>query len=526
MTTTTTPPQADVHLEVSLAAVEGSTRRELTGLAVPYGEETDRPDHVLGTSRMRIDAAALAEAGAQLYYGHDHLGNGLPVGRVTDATSTDTGLIVTARVSETPKGDEVLTLCRDEVLTRFSIGFTPVSWHVEDEDDLLVYDDVEVFEVSVVPRPQYDSARIEAVLHQPPPTRKAPVMTETLDHTEALTALQASQDSLTQSLSALERQLVTLGESAAADGPPIDVPGHSYGEFLQMLSRGEPGTMDFLAYVGGVVGDLGDWVKDSWVGDIIRIVEKPRHAMSFFESGPLPATGMGVEFGKLLADTTDVDVQAAEGDVLPYGKVTFTTETASIDTYGGWGELSRQEIERAPINVVERFFVHLIRRYGIATENAVRTVLATATGAKSIAATDLTTADGWITFLVEAAAHLDDKGLAPEAVFVSKDVFIDLATLRDGQATDAPRLLNRDSGQVSVTGLTGDLFSVPVKMLGSLPADTVRVASSSAIKTFEAAGAPFRLQDEDITNLTKAFSCYGYLAVAAQEPDAIVVPGV
>lgn len=356
-------------------------------------------------------------------------------------------------------------------------------------------------------------------------------MTDTLVKPEEIETLAAAQTSLAESVETLSRQVATLGDSVtlASDAPPVEIPGDSYGEFLSMLAQKggpAPEAEAFLAYVGGVVGDLGDWVKDTWVGDIIRVVEKPRHAIEFFEKAPLPATGMGVEFGKVLADTTAVGEQVAEGDVLPYGKITFETDTASLKTFGGWGEMSFQEIQRSPFAVTQKFFEALARRYGVTTEAAVRGRLAAAVGAHSVAGTNLTTADGWIAFVVKAASYLDSKGLSPECLFVDEDTFIDLATLRDGAATDAPRFLNRSSGSISVTGLTGDVFNMPVRMLGTLPTGTVRIADSAAIKTFEASGSPFRLADTDITNLTQAASVYGYMAVAEQEPDAIVVPGV
>lgn len=525
MTTAPVKP-TPTFLEADLDLVDEADSWEVTGLAVPFGEEMARPHWATGATRQRIDGATVLE-GSQLFYGHDHLNGGLPIGLITEATPEDAGLRIKASISKTPKGAEVRTLLLDGVLSKFSVGYFDDVWRVEEDGALLVHENVNVFETSVVPRPQYDSAVVDGVLHTlhpaaPTPQEGSTPMTDTLVKPEDITAL-------SEAVSTIERQVATLGTTLAqgnASGPDVPVPGESFGEFLQMVAAGEPGTLDFLAYVGGVVGDLGDWTKDSWVGDIIRVVEKPRHAMEFFEKGPLPASGMGVEFGKILADTVTVGKQEAEGDVLPYGKITFTTDRASLDTYGGWGEMSKQEVERSAMQVVERFFTALVRKYGVVTEAAVRSRLAAATGAHSVAGTDLSTADGWIRFMVKAASHLDAKGLAPEAVFVSEDVFIDLATLRDGAATDAPRLLNRDSGSMSVVGLSGDLFSVPVKMLGTLPADTVRVADSAAIKTFESAGAPFRLQDEDITNLTNAYSCYGYLAVAEQEPDAIVIPGV
>jgi hypothetical protein len=42
----------------------------------------------------------------------------------------------------------------------------------------------------------------------------------------------------------------------------------------------------------------------------------------------------------------------------------------------------------------------------------------------------------------------------------------------------------------------------------------------AAITTFESAGAPFRLTDEDVVELSNKLSVYGYLACASIEPLA------
>ena len=46
--------------------------------------------------------------------------------------------------------------------------------------------------------------------------------------------------------------------------------------------------------------------------------------------------------------------------------------------------------------------------------------------------------------------------------------------------------------------------------------------SSEAIVIQESPGAPFRLSDQDITDLTNVFSVYGYAAHYAPAPSAIV----
>jgi uncharacterized protein len=500
-----------LEFQVLAPTPEQQAKREFTGLALPYGEEMNRLDIWTGATRQVFDPeSAKVRENAQVFYGHDHQALGMPVGRIKAWKHTPKGLEITGRLAKTAKAEDVYTLMTPDedgkaVLDRLSVGYMPVKNVLEDadtKDPLLRHLEVDVFETSIVPTPQYDSARVSQVLSVTPRKETSMTTTTTEPETQEGLATQGDIQALSGSLDNLERRLATLSTGTTDDGH--QVPFTSYGEFVQALSKGEDEAMQFLAYVGGVVGDLDGWVKDSWVGDLYRPMAERRRVLNLFETSPLPASGMQVEYGKLLADTTQVGVQAAEGDALPYGKITFTTDTAPLVTYGGWGEMSRQEIDRSAIAVVEKFFQALIRRYNQATEAAVRAAAVDPANATELttAVPDLGTVDGWVDFLV------------------GRDIFKDLAKMRLG--TDGPFFLDRNSGTVNVTGLSGEVFNVPVVPVNQN--GLVRVCDASAIRSFEAGGAPFRMQDDDIVHLTKAFSIYGYMAVAAQDVTAIIRP--
>lgn len=529
------PGATPVFLEAHLKAATGE-KRELIGLAVPYDEETERRDWFRGTSRMKILKAEVAD-GAQIFYGHDHLGNGLPIGLITSSEQADKGLKITARISETPKGEEVLTLCRDGVLTKFSIGFMEDSWHVEGEGaeggSLLVHDLVQVFETSVVPRPQYDTAVIESVLNQQLHDRKAPpTMTDTLVKPEdvtalstAVTSLESTVTSLGQSIETIDRKVATLGDLGNADGASSS--GFlSYGEFLKAVAGNDSTAMEFLAFVGATTDDLGGHVSDAWVGDLLRELEAKRQVISFFGTSPLPAEGMGVEYGlvKPVADTTAVAEQLAQGDTLAYGKIEFDTDRAPLKTYGGWTSWARQVVDRAGPAIVEKFFRALYRRYQQTTEAAVRTTAMLAANSVEVGTTahDLSDPDGWVDYAVDAASYLDDRGLTLDGFLVAKDVFKSVAKMRVG--TEGEFFLDRSSGSVNLTGLSADLFNVPVILVPNATAGAVRGASKEAIDVWEDGKAPFRLQDSDITNLTEAMSIYGYMAHAVTDEEGITRP--
>ena len=140
----------------------------------------------------------------------------------------------------------------------------------------------------------------------------------------------------------------------------------------------------------------------------------------------------------LKSDTHTVAKQAKEGDSLPFGKVTFGDESAVIDTYGGYGDLSRQRIERMPVGDVSFEMRCLTAAYARATENAARTALYGSI--EAIGDTDKLavgkTADAlkpndWIDLIIDASAKFDDVNATLDYIGVSPDVFKAIAHLTD-----------------------------------------------------------------------------------------------
>lgn len=536
------------------------------GIALPYGEELARFDWLTGATRWLFEAgSALFREGAQLFFGHDHLTLGMPIGLVLDVQQTDAGAKIRAKISKTEKGREVYTLARDGVLARFSVGLDRESpetkTRVEDADSdapLLVFESIPVWETSIVPNPAYQSARIEAVLNnQRGPNMKCTKCGQVHANgvvecqADALAAYQAQQQQqdpnnlagqvaeLSAGLDVVTRQLATFGDNlgaGATSAPPIELPA-SYGDFLMGLATNDKVALDFLAFAGTNTGELitADWLDGTWVGEMRdRLVER-RRVLNLFRTRPLPAKGMRIEFGRVLDDSgVQVGKQVNEGDLLPYGKLAFDPgASAPVETFGGWGDMSRQVIERSDVAVVEKFFEALFNRYLQVTEaraHAVAMNPANASLSQTGVAHTFATADGWIDFVLDAAFALDDQGLPLEFLLVSRPIFRMLAKLRDGEQGDAPRMLDRTTGTIQITApanrgsLSGQMFNLPVIPLKSTDPNMVRAGNGDAICTFEAPGAPFRLQDDDITNLTSAFSLYGYAAWGDEDNRALIRP--
>lgn len=497
--------------------------REFTAVGVPFDVTIE---HEFGAESFAPGSVREPAGGAIVLYVH-----GEPIGRVIASTATDAGYQVTARLSDTTTGREVWTLISDGVLRSMSLGFVPIKWHRDPETNVLIFDDVIAREFSVVPFPAYAGAAIDpATLRHQPTTTTHPRKATRMDDDDLTRADLAP---LEESLEDLRRSVAQLGTPAGTDAVPAAAHRfRSMGDFLKAAAQGDPEAAEFhRAYTGGTISDAA--LSATFVGDLIKLVRDRRRVMDLFSTGTLPAEGSSVDYRQLASDSTEVTKQLAEGDPLPMGKVTLTRKNAPVETYGGGAELSLQEVLRGTGVELQTTLTALAIRYARATDAAVAaTVNATmTTQAAGTAGSDYltlgagATADDWLDLIIDGAVVFEDRGFQLSGLVAGVDRFKELVHLKDGDR----RLMavTSDStgmkvGHVNVPGLTGDLATVPVHLVPKLAPSTLGMFDPIAVKVLESAGAPAQLQDENILNLTKAWSLYGFMARLVPFPTALV----
>lgn len=491
-------------------------KREVTGIAVPYGQVTDRVGYLERFDKGSVEAF---DGAIKLYDRHQEI-----IGQVIDGEDTDEGFVITARISKTTRGNDVYEMLRDGTMDKFSVGFIPVEDRMD--GDVLVRTKVKVHEVSVVDLPAYAGAQVLAV-REGVAVAKDSVSTATENNNEKgdihmsentiHTIEVASVEDLRATVADMERRMAVLADrdDAAVSAPQF----RSGGDFLKALASGDKEARDFATTVEAGV------VNASWVGGAQRLLDENRNTLNLFTKAALPASGNSVEFPAMLATGTGtVGRQVAEGDLLPYMEVSVDTATAPVYTYGGYSSLSRQAIERSDIGYLELVLRYQTLQYAKATNKVVRdTLVAGATAGGTLAADD---AGAWIELVSDTADDISNvTGYAADFIVVSSDVFMRLAKLAD--TTGRPVFVVNGDGQntwgnVNIKGRTASIAGIPVVVDSGLAANSAFVANANAITVFESAGAPFRLQDEDILRLTKDFSLYGYMAVGATAPAAAV----
>ena len=475
--------------------------RTVEGLAVPYNDTID----IGGGWSERFEKGAIdLTANVKLFRDHEDI-----IGVVTEMTESDEGLMIKAKISETVLGNETLNLVKDGAIRSFSVGFIPVT--DEKKDKTIIRKKVNLKEVSLVAFPAYDKAEVLSVREE---TNQEEISMEntTPDYTSAIEEVRNHAEEL-------ERRLDVI---ASEKTPSVSAPQfRSYGQYVKAVASG-----DLDAYRVFTGADSADTImKNAWVSDTVRILNAGRPTYSVFSSGALPPDGMNVEYPKINTNTIDVANQAVEGDTLAYGKLTLTSATAPIKTYGGYTDMSRQVVERSSINYVDTAFRAMVAKYASVTNAAMRQQLITDAALFNQSALGAWTSAEIIDSLAEAATKVNgDTGLPLEFILVSSDVFRLMAKTVD--TMDRPILSNTGAtvntwGNINPVGLTGNVLGLPIVVDPSLAALSFYAGNSAAITTYESAGAPFRLNDEEITNLTNSFSVYGYLGIAVSDPKAL-----
>lgn len=507
---------------VCLRATDEGDGRTLEGVAVPFGAVIDTWD-----GRETFDRECVFDDvdAAKLCYQHGEL-----IGRITGAEPRDDGLHITARISDTQRGRDVVALLRDGALDSLSVGFIPVESET-DRDGVTHRKRVRLLETSVVSWPAYEAAKITGQRSADTLDNKTNNTTESEEPrmdpeiTETLAAIKDEQRSIK----------AALAKGGAAEAPkPIGSEYRTAADYLQALYRGDDAAVQLMHECRDLIatGDTGN--TTAWIADDLRLIEMRRKVTNILTHDTLPDKGMTMEYNVVATDTTTTAKQTAEGGALPFGKVTFGTKSVGIDTYGGYTTLSRQTIERSTTPMLNTALSALRNAYAKATETAVREYLYATIAAQrdatsdankidAPAALDAMTIDQWAGLIMDAAELADDRNVSLTRLGVSKDVMAALIRLKDtgtrffdlsGDGSDT-------IGDFDLTGIAGKFLRVPVQMLPSAPAGTACFIDPEAVTVWES-GGPTQLSDGDPTKLTENYSVYGYMAVAATQPLGLI----
>jgi len=488
----------------------GTEERTITGLAVPYGQDAN----IGGQYIERFAPGAIRSIeDVKLFYQHDE-----PIGKVIAGRETEAGFEIMAKVSATPRGDEVLTLMRDGVLNKFSIGFVPVEQ--TREGNVVTRTLVDAKEISVVSFPAYSGAEIQQVREEttePQPEEESEVtMSENME-LDVRTALDEVAEL---------RRVVEAGQTVTT--PAVAGSEYrAYGEYVKGLVSGEEAAQNLLRTATTSADTV---LLPGWLGQINNLVENNRPTLNAFSRAALPAAGLTVEYAKVSSNTLVVDQQDPENEALAFGNIAIDTVSANVKTYGGYTSFSRQTIERSSVAFLDTAFRALAIQYAKKTNANVIATLGALTWTGKIFDADGGTAASLLEGISGGAAYIGEKtGLRPEFIICDPNSYSKIVSIAGVAGTPIVNIDGTGSntvGNANVPALQARIFGLDVIVDFQLSTGTVYLANSAAVQVLESAGAPVRLNDNmgtaSVTSLTNSISVYGYQAITVPFEDAIV----
>jgi HK97 family phage prohead protease len=486
--------------------------RTIVGLAVPYGQEID----LTGNLKERFEAGAIQNLeDVKLFYGHEE-----PIGKVVEGRDTEEGYEIVARISDTPRGNEVYTLLKDDVLNRFSVGFFPVKDRKEGQT--IVRELVDLKEVSVVPFPAFEGAKITEVRSEIEIEESEEVVASPIEsESETMENIELDVRTVQDEVAEL-RRVIEAGQTVSA-AAPATAKFRSQGEYAKALLVGDE---DAKALARAASTSADTVALPGFLGYIDNLINTNRPALSVFSRAALPAAGLTVEYAQVSANTLAVGVQDPENEALSFGNLTIDSVSANVITYGGYTEMSRQTVERSSVNYLDTALRALSIAYANATNAALITTVQGLDYTGKVFDVSAGTSAALIAGLTDASTYIfKNSGLRPEAIVVGTTAYKFLLSVQgeDGRPVvlvDGAGVNNL--GSANVPGLSGQIMGLPIIVDPAMTATKAYVANSAAIQTLESAGAPVRLSSEDITTLTDAISVYGYMAITVPFAKAIV----
>ena len=494
------------------AKIDGLT---VEGIGVPFNREIE-----FGGWYEQFAPGSIDDEGAILRYGHTE-----PIGVITHAEDTEAGRKITARISDTQRGRDIAQLIRDGVLTKFSIGFEPLEYSTDEnqESTHITYTRVKAREFSVVEFPAYDTATISEIRKQP---ETEPVRTQHMNIedirsqiTEAITPLTSAIDDCEREIRSLRTQNATSAET------PFEF--RSFGAYLKALAARD--EMATRAFEGATIGQTV--ARPAWLGSLEKRMDAKQIVTNLFtHTTDLPAEGMTIEYAvKKGATTIGIDNDHKEGEALPTGKpAAYEVKSAPVLTYAGGAEISFEAVERASISLLDDMLFDQAFAYATAIETKTREVFNTAvttaetTPLKTIASLRAATVNDWTEFVLALIDAYDATPYVLDGLAVSPAVFQALAGLdRAPKALQFSGAPVDHQGTITLPSGRGDFATITVQRIPNWTGNHAVGYAREAIRIKEAPGAPYRLQDSQIFSLTKQFAVYGYASHFAPKPELI-----
>jgi HK97 family phage prohead protease len=504
------------------AAKDGSPKRTITGIALPYNVEAT----VSGGQTVSFLPGSLPTEGKapKLYMSHDST---QAIGLVTERSDDDEAMYFTAKVSTTALGDEALVLAADGVLDSVSVGVNPTKFSYN-EDGVMIVEAADWMELSLVPQPAFSGATITDVAASIPTSEDdLSNNTETAPDEPEPTESEETEVSETPAPEVIQA-------SALFAQPKRKFAMPSAGEYLAAMHAGGDTFANVNAAYKEAVRDqqtalqaaAGDVLTTDTpgllpvpvLGPLFQDLNFVRPVVSAFGARSMPNTPSKTFVRPTITTHTSAATQT-EGSAVSATTMVIASNTVTKATVAGQVTLTMQDMDFTDPAAMNLILNDLAGEYLIATDNIAADALVagkTASGSTwTVTAGDPTSL---INSLYDAAREIaEDSNYFPTHLCVSPDVWEKLGAQLDankrpvlGYTTNG--VLGQNSlGRVGGLGYNSmDVMGLTLVVDNNFAAGTMLVTYAPGFEIYEAQQGVLSIANP--STLSRTFSYYGYFS--------------
>jgi HK97 family phage prohead protease len=493
-----------VSLPVTLDAAAGEeSPRTITGVAVPW----DTPATVSsGESVMFKRGAFDVNAKApKLIEGHDMT---QLRGVVTELVEAEEGLLFTAKFAKTRAADEAIELVKAGAYDSVSVGAIPVKYKF-DKNGTMVVSKANLVEISLVAQPAFADAVItEIAASQPDEVEEVvepqPDIPEEETMSQETPAVEASAEIVPTApiVFAQARKEVALPTAAEYIAAAI-AGGDAWHQMSAALKAAAPDV---------ITDDTPGILPLPIVQPVYNNFRGIRPVVDAIGAKAMPGGGK-VFIRPEVTTHTSMAAQSAENAALQSGTFVVFNNQVTKGTYGGYVNLSMQDLEWTDPAVLSLILDDMGRIYANTTDNvAADNLLSGVT--QSAVLTDPTSPSEWVSDIFAAASTIlsNSNGNLPTHLFLSPNMWASLGQLVDTAGRPLfPQVGPMNAfGTVQAGATDAVAFGLRVVVDRNFAADTVIVGDASGFEIFEQQKGALSL--ESPSTLSRTLSFHGYFA--------------
>jgi HK97 family phage prohead protease len=505
--------------QVTIDAAAGEAgRREITGIAVPYGVAATVAD---GTSVI-FEAGSLPVDGKapRLYMNHDATN---AIGIVTERVDTPEGMMFTAKISKTQAGDEALILAMDGVLDSVSVGVNPIKYTTA-KDGTVTVTAADWIELSLVPVPAFAGAIITDIAASIPQDEPeiSTIETEPTQETETMSEVTIPAVEATIPTAPIFAQakrkfvMPTAGEYLAAMHAGGDT-FHNVNAAYKEAVRDQQTALQAAA--GDVLTtDTPGLLPVPVLGPVFQDLNFVRPVVTAFGARSMPNTPSKTFTRPTITTHTSAATQT-EGSAVSATTMVIAANTVTKTTVAGQVTLTMQDMSFTDPASMDIILNDLAGEYLIKTDDIAADALV---AGKTASGSTWTVTDNdpssLIQSLYDAAREItEDSNYFPTHLCVSPDVWQKLGSQLDGSkrpvlgyVTDG--IIGQNSiGKVGGMGYNNmDVMGLKLVVDNNFAAGTMLVCYAPGFEIYEAQQGVLSIANP--STLSRTFSYYGYFS--------------